>query len=97
MAQAPTETRTRQCCAEFLQHMDVVLVGAAAFDEPDIDQAIEFLLIVQRRLVEIDEIDQLDDALVDVEQATCGIRSNRRASKSPILASPCDPPPVCSL
>src|SRR5271165_4691711 len=54
--------------AKFSEHMDVVLVGAAAFHEPDIDEAVEFLLVVQRRFVEIDKIDQLDDPLVDVEE-----------------------------
>jgi len=36
--------------------------------EADIDHAVELLLVVQRRFVEIDKFDQFDDPLVDVEQ-----------------------------
>ena len=68
IAQAPTETRMRQCFAEFPQLPDVVLVRAAAFDEADIDGPVEGLLVVERRDVEIDEIGQFENALVDVEQ-----------------------------
>jgi hypothetical protein len=48
--------------------MDIVLIRAAAFDEADVDEAVERLLVIERRYVEVDEIDQFDDPLVDVEE-----------------------------
>src|SRR5579872_2721261 len=54
--------------AELLENPDIVLVGATALHQTDIDDAIESLLVVERRSVEIDEIDQLDEPLVDVEE-----------------------------
>ncbi len=58
----------RQCSPELLKHVDIVLVRAAAFHESDIDDAVECLLVVERRYVEIDKIDEFDNPLIDVEE-----------------------------
>jgi hypothetical protein len=48
--------------AEVLQHADVFLVAAAALDQPDGAAPAEGLDVVDRGFVEIDQLDQLEDA-----------------------------------
>ncbi len=53
--------------AEGPQDLDVLAVAAAALDEADVDGLGERLDVVDRRLVELDQLEELEDALVDVE------------------------------
>ena len=48
--------------------MHVLLVAAAAFDQPDGAALRDVLDVVDRRTVELDQVDELQDAVVDVEQ-----------------------------
>ena len=43
---------------EVPQYPDIVLVGAAALDEPDIDRPVEDFLVIEWRAVEINQIRQ---------------------------------------
>jgi hypothetical protein len=54
--------------AEVPKDIDVLLVAAAALDQPDRAAAGELLDVVDRRLVEVDELGELQDAVVDVQQ-----------------------------
>ena len=54
--------------AEFLELFDVILIGTAALDETYINGPVEGLLVVERRDIKIDQVDQFQQALVDVEQ-----------------------------
>ena len=76
--------------AEFPEFLDVVFVRAAALDETDINGSIESLLVVERRDVEIDEIDQLEDPLVDVEQRHVAAKTSCQGAcgKSAVLPRP---------
>src|SRR5512143_1614404 len=53
--------------AEVAKDGDVLAVAAAALDQADVAGLGEALDVVDRRLVELDDLDELQDALVDVE------------------------------
>ena len=54
--------------AEVPQDLDVFIAGHAALDEADGALAGEFLNIVDRGFVEIDQFDQLQNPVVDIQQ-----------------------------
>ena len=51
-----------------LEHADVFLVAASAFHQADVHRPRELLDIVDGRLVEVHQFDELQDTLVYVEQ-----------------------------
>ena len=53
--------------AELNQVADIFLIATTAFDQSDRATPGEFLKIIDRRLVEIDKFDQIENAFVDVE------------------------------
>ncbi len=53
--------------AEILEHVDVLFVAASALDQPDGATAGELLDVIHRRLVEIDDLDEFQNAVIDVE------------------------------
>ena len=67
MAQAPIAIRDRAVPAELAQHVHVLGVAQAAFDDADVAFA-DLLDVGQRRTVEFDQLEQVEQPLVDIEE-----------------------------
>ena len=65
---------------EFPELLDIIFVRAAPLDETDIDGPVEGLLVIERRDVEINEVDQLENPLVDVEQRHVASETSRQGA-----------------
>ena len=78
IAQAPTAIRILQLRAELAQHMHVFRVAQPALDDADVAGA-AMLDVGQRRAVELDLFEQIQQAVRRYRGRTCGSRNNRPA------------------
>ncbi len=77
IAQSPMAIRTSQCLRKSCSTWTFSSLQQPPSMRPDRAAPRELLDVVDGRLVEVDQLDELQDALVDVEHATCGSRSTR--------------------
>ena len=78
---------------EGAQHLDVLVVGDAPFDEPDVDGPREALDVIDGRLVEIDHANEIEDALVDVQEGHVAPEAARQvAGRDPRFSRHATPP-----